>query len=185
MPHFGDLIRWYNAKFGTQLTLYDNHPTDPGNWGTVDVEVAIRRVHQFYDTREFLRSKPFEEARQILDMLSNSYELIVVTARDTMLEVVTGEWLEEHFAEVFAQVHFTKHFNLEGKRRDKIEVLEEQRVQYFIDDSLGNIEPAAKAGIQCILFGDYAWNQTGELHASVTRCNSWQEVMEYFHARAV
>ena len=180
MPHFGDLISWYNQEFGTQLTLYDNHPTDPGNWGTNSIEEAVRRVHHFYDTQEFLSSKPYVETRGVLARLGVDYELIVVTARDALLEEITLHWLEEHFSEVFSQVHFTKHFNLDGKRRDKVEVLLEEGVRYFIDDSISNVDLAAAAGIDCVLFGDYPWNQIDELPVGMTRCRNWAEVAEYF-----
>ena len=180
MPHFVDLITWYNAKFGTTLTEYDNHPTDPGNWGTDDVTVAIKRVHQFYDTQEFMDSKPFKEARKELEFLGSYYDLIVVTARDTILEAATTDWISRHFKELFQSIHFTKHFNFEGQRRDKVEVLRELNVSYFIDDSLANIDLAAAAGIQSVLFGDYAWNQADVLPKNVTRCKNWLEVSDYF-----
>lgn len=183
MPHFGDLISWYNAQFGTVLTLQDNHPTDPGNWGTDSFEAAVRRVHQFYDTQEFLTSEPFHEAQTALGELASNYELIVVTARDTILETVTTDWLEKHFAELFTQIHFTKHFNLEGKRRDKVEILREEQVKYFIDDSMQNVGLASDADVECILFGSYVWNQADILPINVTRCENWHEVLEFFRAK--
>jgi uncharacterized HAD superfamily protein len=181
MPHFGDLIGWYNSQFGTALTLYDNHPSDPGNWGTDDIEVAIRRVHQFYDTHEFKTSKPLKEAQSVLERLRSRYELVIVTARDTVLEAATTDWLDEHFKEIFSAVHFTRHFSLEGKRRPKAEILHEENASYFIDDSLEHVLAAAQRGISCILFGDYAWNQSKELPNNVVRCKNWRTVEGSFN----
>ena len=165
MPHFDSLIAWYNEQYDTSLTGYDNHPTDPGNWGTDDVSVAIKRVHKFYETDEYKASN----------------ELIVVTARDTIIEASTELWLEDHFQQIFSEIHFTNHFSLEGKRRDKSQVLKELGAEYFVDDSLENVFGAAELGIESILFGDFAWNQEEVLPSNVTRCKDWEAVRRYFN----
>lgn len=183
LSHITDLITWYNGNFGTKLTEHDNHPTDTTNWGTSSINETVKRVHEFYQTSEFRNAKPFPEAVRVLTKLTESFEVIVITARDTPLEQFTNEWLVEHFTELFKSVHFTRYYSLEGKRRDKSEVLLEQSVDYFIDDSLVNIEQAATAGIESVLFGDYPWNQTKSLPANVTRCRDWPAVEKYFATR--
>lgn len=103
-----------------------------------------------------------------------------MTARDTIIEASTELWVEEHFRQIFSQIHFTNHFSLEGKKRQKADVLESLSVKYFIDDSLENITSAAEKGIHCLLFGEYAWNR-GELSDPlITRCKDWAAVEAYF-----
>jgi uncharacterized HAD superfamily protein len=183
MPHFQDLIDWYNKQYGTELTLLDNHPTDPRPWGTDSFEEAIRRVHRFFDTQMFKDSKPFSEAKHAVRKLSRNYEMIVITARDTILERVTRDWLDEHFKELFTATHFTARYNLEGEIQTKASVALTNKTDYLIDDALDHCEDAAKVGIKALLFGDYPWNQTDKLPKGVVRVKNWQEVLDYFEGR--
>lgn len=179
-PHFQSLIDWYNKKYKTKLTLAHNHPTDPRPWGTDDIHVAIKRVHGFFDTPDFLNSQPYEEAVEALSKLSQKYNLVVITARDTIIEKVTREWLDEHFTELIDEAHFTARFSLEGKSQTKTSVGLAINAQYLIDDALDHCEDAARTGIAALLFGDYPWNQADELPKGVTRVKNWQEVLEFF-----
>lgn len=180
MPHFEDLAHWYNTEYGTRLTLADNYSDDNAVWGTDTEEEAIRRVQRFYGTKEFLQSKPAEEAEAVLRHLSERYELVIVTARDTILEEATHEWLQRHFRELFRKVHFTAHYALDGTRKSKADLCKEINASYLIDDTPHHALPAAKAGVKVLLFGDYPWNQIAELPAGVVRCKDWQAVQEYF-----
>ena len=183
-PHFGDLISWYNANFGTSLTEYDNHPTDPENWGTDDVTVAIKRVQQFFRTEEFKNAKPFDNVQRVLSRLSERYELIVITARDDMIEQTTHKWLRSHFKDVFHEVHFTNNFSLHGKKRAKADIMKGLGVAYLIDDSLEHCSAAAQGGVEAILFGNYDWNQADLLPIGITRCLGWNQVQEYFDGKS-
>ncbi len=183
LPHFEGLINWYNKEYDTQLTLIHNNPTDPRPWGTTKIPEAIKRVQRYFETDNFKKEQPFKEAVAVARSLSQSYDLIVVTARDEIIEQVTREWLDAHFSEIFRAAHFTAHYNLEGKSRSKIEVLQAAEAEYFIDDSLEHVRKAATAGIKCILFGDYPWNRLEKLPTDITRCKNWQEVLDYFNER--
>lgn len=180
MPHFIDLITWYNKEYGTSLTLEDNHPTEPDNWGTSDINVAIKRVHGFFDTPEFLNSQPYEEAITSLRILSKNYRLVVVTARDTIIEKVTRDWLNKHFKDLISDAHFAARYSLEGKAQTKTAIASTIKAGYLIDDALDHCEDAAKSGMRALLYGDYPWNQTNKLPKGVTRVKNWQEVLEYF-----
>ncbi|OGL37287.1 hypothetical protein A3B63_01695 [Candidatus Saccharibacteria bacterium RIFCSPLOWO2_01_FULL_49_22] len=183
VPHFQDLIDWYNRKYGTKLTLTDNHPTDPEGWGTDDISEAIRRVHGFFETPEFLGLKPFKEPFAVLKELSDRYNLVVVTARDTVLEKITRDWLDEHFVDLFKEAHFTARFSLEGKSQTKTSVCLSIGAEYLVDDALDHCIDAAEHGIKALLFGDYPWNQASYLPPDVTRVKNWQEVLDYFEGR--
>ncbi|OGL36812.1 hypothetical protein A3E49_02105 [Candidatus Saccharibacteria bacterium RIFCSPHIGHO2_12_FULL_49_19] len=183
MPHFQDLIDWYNKQYGTELTALDNHPTDPRPWGTDSFEEAIRRVHRFFDTQTFKNSMPFSEAKQAVLELSRNYKMIVITARDTILERATKDWLDEHFKELFTATHFTARYNLEGEIQTKASVALANKTDYLIDDALDHCEDAAKVGIKALLFGEYPWNQSDKLPKGVVRVKNWQEVLDYFEGR--
>lgn len=183
LPHFGDLIAWYNKTYGTHLSLADNGNDDPRTWGAVTAKEAIKRVHFFFESREFKNAKPFSEAKDVLTHLSARYELVVVTARDSIVEQVTRDWLEHHFADLIREAHFTAFYSLEGKTRRKSDVCNEIGAKFLIDDSLSNVLGASVEGVQSILFGNYPWNQADELPSNVVRCIDWPAVLEYFDAR--
>lgn len=180
VPHFQDLIDWYNNEYGTQLTLADNHPKSTENWGTTTVEDAVRRVQRFYETDNFKHAKPVTEAKYALRQLSDDYDLVVVTARDTLIEQSTREWLDEHFTELFREAHFTPRYNLEGNNRSKAEVCAEVGAAYLIDDSLYNLQDVLKVGTKGILFGDFPWSPKEDLPDGIVYCADWAAVLEHF-----
>jgi 5'(3')-deoxyribonucleotidase len=180
VPHFQDLIDWYNNEYGTRLTLADNHPKSTENWGTDSVEEAVRRVHRFYETDNFKLALPVEEAKASLAKLSRKYDLVVVTARDTLIEQSTRQWLDKHFAELIREAHITPRYNLEGKNRTKAEVCAEIGAAYLRDDDLGNLVGALKVGTKGVLFGDFPWSPKDKLPDGIAYCADWAGVVEFF-----
>jgi|SRR5579862_1198888 len=184
MPHFQDLINWYNREYGTNLMLADNHPKSIDNWGTDSFQAAIKRVHRFFDTDEFLNSRPFKEAKAAIKDLSDDYLMFVITSRDTLIEETTRKWLNEHFPEIFKEAHFTGLYRLKGRPIPKSEIAKQIKADYLIDDSLEHVTGASEIGIKGLLFGDYPWNQADKLPSAVVRVKDWQEVLEYFDGRS-
>jgi len=183
VPHFQDLIDWYNSQYGTRLTLHDIHASDTTNWGNASFEETVRRVHGFYETDSFKHVQPFAEAKPVLLVLSERYSLVIVTARDTIIEKMTRDWLALHFQDFFGEAHFTAQYSLEGKGRSKAEVCKEINAAYLIDDDPKNILAACEQGVRGILFGDYPWSKSKKLPGGVTRCHDWAAVQEYFNGR--
>lgn len=184
VPHVEDLVSWHNKKYGTHMDLEHYHSRDPKDWGAETIEEAIKRVHRFFTTPEFLDALPIDNAVEALQNLSKRYDLVVITARDGIIEKVTKEWLDNHFPEIFKEAHFTARFNLEGKSAKKSAVALNAKAKYLIDDTLENVIEAAEAGLEVLLFGSYPWNRLLKLPPHVTRVNNWQEVLEYFDAKA-
>jgi 5'(3')-deoxyribonucleotidase len=182
--HFQNLIDWYNSRYGTKLELADNGNEDLDRWGAKSVDEAIRNVQAFFETDEFKKAEPMRDAKASLSRLKRYYDLIIVTARDTIIEATTRDWVNEHFMELFGDVHFAAKYSLEGKRRSKAKILRSTGAQYLIDDSLDNIEAAISEGLTAILFGNYPWNQVDTLPTGVIRCSDWQAVEEYFDGLA-
>lgn len=183
VPHVEDLITWHNREYGTDMDLVSYHSRDPKDWGSDTIEEAIKRVQKFFVTPDFLEAQPIEEALDALKKLSQRYELIVITARDGIIEEVTREWLDKHFPELFKEAHFTARFNLEGKSLSKADIGKNAGAQYLIDDTLDNVIEASKTGVTALLFGEYPWNQIDELPEGLIRLKDWQEVLEYFNER--
>lgn len=184
LPHFQDLITWYNSEYGTSLTLEHNHPVDPKPWGTDNIEVAVKRVHRFFETDVFLDCKPFDDALAVLQDIAKDYDLVIITARDTIIEDLTRDWLSKHFPGLFQEVQFTSFYSLEGKRRSKASVAKELNAKFLIDDDLGHCSTAQKEGIRALLFGEYPWNTKNmPLPDGIVRVKNWPAVKEYLDAQ--
>lgn len=183
VPHFEDLIAWYNREYGTSLQLSDNHSNDNAVWGTKTEREAIMRVERFYETDEFLNGQPALEAQEILKELNKRYDLIIITARDSKIEAATRNWIDAHFYQLFRIVHFTAQYSLDSPRLRKADICLESGAKYLIDDTPHHVLPAAKEGVNGVIFGDYPWNQTNELPENVVRCKDWPAVLEYFGGR--
>jgi uncharacterized HAD superfamily protein len=183
MPHFQDLINYYNRLYGTRLTLADNHPKDTKGWGTDSREEAIKRVQKFFETDEFKNSQPFEEAMESIKKLAERFTLVIVTSRDGIIEETTRNWLDKHFPQLFHDAHFTGLYSLDGGAKSKAGVAKEIKADYMIDDSFDHISQAAEHGIKGLLFGEYPWNNYQELPNNVVRVKDWHEVLEYFNEK--
>ena len=112
-----NLVDWHNLKYGTTLGLADNYSEDLNVWGTNSIEEAIKRVQKFFAQRHFYDAKPFQQAQKALKNLKKDYNLVVITARDVIVEKETLAWVEKHFPEVFAVIEsciWHSSFNLGG-----------------------------------------------------------------------
>lgn len=179
-PHFQGLIDWYNREYGTKLTLKHNHPTDPRPWGTSDYNTAIKRVQRYFKTPDFMTSQPYKESVYVLKKLNASYDLVVLTGRDTIIKEITTKWLDKYYSGLFKGVYFTERYSLKGREKNKTDILEEIGATYLIDDGLHNCISAAMVGIKALLFGSYPWNEAKILPDGIIRVKGWQEVLEYF-----
>ncbi len=183
LPHFEGLVTWYNAEYGTNLTMANNHPVNITPWGADNIEEAVKRVHRYFETDAFKNEKPYEETGPALTELGENYELTIITGRDEAIEDITRDWLETYFPSVFKEVHFTSLYSLVGKSRSKAEVTALLSADYFIDDNLPAVTEVAASGVPSLLFGNYPWNEAENLPENVTRVADWAAVMEYFNGR--
>jgi 5'(3')-deoxyribonucleotidase len=182
MPHFQDLINWYNQNYGTHLTLADNHPKSTEGWGTDSFEEAVQRVHKFLLSDSFKKSMPFKEAKDAVRKLATDYRMVIITAREDIVKETTYRWLKTHFENLFDETHFTSAYSLQGKARHKADIAREIGADYLIDDSVEHIERAVETGIKGLLFGDYPWQDKKIIPSKAIRVKSWEEVLEYFDA---
>lgn len=184
--HFKDLTTWYNKKYSTAIELADNHPKSDAElerWKADSIEQAVRRVHEFYDTRQYREAEPYSGALEVLPRIATMFKLVVVTARDMdVLEEFTQEWLKRHFNGLFSSVHFTAQYSLSGKSRTKLDVCRELGATLLIDDSLENCLQMVNDDRKALLFGTYPWNEVLELPSGVMRVRDWYEIERYLNA---
>ena len=176
-------VRYSNEHWSHQLTTEDYIEDWFTMWG-VDEQEGRRRAREINAKGIVLDFEHFAEAVDVLRKLANKYRLIITTARVEMNRPHTIEWINKYFEGIFEEIHLAGFFDsghLNPLSLTKAEMQQALGADFMIDDQPKHCLAAAEAGIQAILFGDYAWNRDiGELPESVTRCKDWTEVQEYF-----
>lgn len=181
-------IEFSNKTWGHTLTQDDYDEDWAKVWGT-SVEVARERADFVHENGMFAEFSNFPEALQVLTKLREKYILVVATSRRTTIEVLSKDWLQRHFAGIFEGVYFTGIYDGKlGEHEDHItrtknDLLVEIGADYLIDDQLKHCFAVGEHGVDAVLFGDYAWNQSDDLPKHVTRCEDWEAVEAYFAAR--
>lgn len=172
------VIAFHNEQFQTSLVRNDftSYNFDEV-WGGTHVE-AIQKVHQFFETEHFRNIRPVVGAVEGVQKLKEKHDLFVVTSRQSVVEEQTKAWLNQHFPEMFKEIHVTNGFSLSGQKRLKKDVCKQVGASLLIDDCLEYALDCAAAGIPVVML-DYPWNQTkpGELPENVKRVFSWEEIL--------
>ncbi len=177
-----EFIRYTNKKWGTKLTVedYDEHWAKV--WKIDNEEEADRLAIEYIEHSNHL-VKSHKDALEVLTELSQTYKLVIATARRTRFQSDTKAWINNHFGDLFSEIHYAKIWDEVTKERiqaTKTEVLRQIGADYLIDDQPKHCIAAAEVGIKTVLFGDYSWNRETKLLPNMTRAKNWQEVLEYF-----
>lgn len=179
-------VDFSNRRWGTSLKPEDYHEHWAELW-QVNEEESEKRAVEYHASGTIRDLEAISDAKQVLEKLSNSYKLVVLTSRRAIVEKDTRDWLATNFRGVFDEIHFAGIWDKVTKGRmnmTKASLLRELGADYFIDDQPRHCFAAAEAGIKVLLFGDYKWNHGLDLPKGVTWTKNWQEVLEYFDAAA-
>jgi 5'(3')-deoxyribonucleotidase len=175
--HFGFNHTWEDYNAPGHYTLY---------WEDAVWKVGHQRGQECYDAFVAAGSRRrftvVEGAVDALKQLQKRFELVVITARSQKYADETHAWLDQHFPDLFQQVHFER-VEEDGTSVHKTVIAKEIGAQYLIDDSLEHCLPADATGVKCLLFGDYGWNNHQKIPASITRVKDWPAVLEYFNGQ--
>ena len=74
-------------------------------WGVSEQE-SMKRIHDFVMSNNHKEIIPMEGATESLYRLSETFELVIITARDTRSRDNTFHLIEKHFGNIFSSVHF-------------------------------------------------------------------------------
>ena len=177
------LVAFSNERWGTHLTIDDVSEHWADMW-QIDLSETARRFDAYVASGIIKTYESMDAARETLLTLKKRYRLAVVTSRSRSLEADTVAWLEQHFAGVFSEVHFSGIYEAglseETVLHTKAAVFQRIGASYVVDDQLKHCLAAAEVGIPTVLFGDYKWNRQKTLPKLVTRCKDWATVREYF-----
>jgi uncharacterized protein len=175
------IMNLHNKQYGTSLRREDFDSYVFTDILGVSKEEARKRVDEFFSVRHVKAIPPIEGSLEAINLLkSKGHELYIITGRGRAREDVlhTEAWLEEHFPQIFAGVHYANVLGPDGtlKTRTKSEIAKSLRVELMIDDVLDFARDCGEAGIKTFLF-DRPWNQS-ELPPNVARVFSWEEIAE-------
>jgi uncharacterized HAD superfamily protein len=111
---------------------------------------------------------------KILELKSNSNEIVIITARNQdKLWEYTYKWLEKYYKWLIDKVIFTDHFT--DKHRHKWEVCRELWVDYMIEDNFDYALDIAKNWIKTYLL-EKPWNKLqNDGHKNLKRIQLWEE----------
>ncbi|HET7827467.1 MAG TPA: hypothetical protein VFK97_01200 [Candidatus Saccharimonadales bacterium] len=182
-PMVPDLIDYLDKKHQIKLTEADFKDYYFEKIWTGNPGEALEIFKQYRDQLG-VTIAPVKGAKQAIHQLAKKYNIIVITSRDESLEKITRDWLNNHFPELFKEVHLIgESIHLHSlETADKTSICKRLGASYLIDDSFRHVADASREGIAGLLFGDYPWNQ-GSLPERATRVKGWHAVLEYFNGR--
>lgn len=120
-------------------------------------------------------------AELALGQLLVKFQLVLVTARNPLWETSTRKWLEQHFGETTPDLFFSEAHS-DPAKRTKGQICKELGATWLIDDNPQHCQSAMDEGVTPILFGSYGWHY--EVPADIQKCETWQEVLEFFESRS-
>lgn len=179
-PYWPIFMLWHNQRYGTDWSL-QVHGRKPYHQlrRLTEGNQLDRRFAEFVETGEWGREMvPLIGAQTTLRELGHSCDLVVITSRSAAeLTDLTLHYLDQHFPEVFAGVHFCSvTLTKPNGVYPKLRLCKLLGAQYLIDDDLSNLQevPGVENGVKRLLFGHYPWNQ-GDLPAGCQRVRNWFE----------
>lgn len=186
-PFAAHFAEHHNQQHGTNLTYVDITSYNFEDIIGEDILETVKRVHAATEV-DHSHIDPIEGSPDAVRQLEKQFDLVIVTARDPKHEEQTLDWLERHYRDVFSDVIHVGHIGAVEKPIKKVEICRQLAAIALIDDSPKHIEEVANAGIEGVLFGNYAWNQdkefeNGVLPERVTRQANWPAVLEHFDVR--
>ncbi len=179
--HAEAFIEFSNKLYGTNNTIDDYTEY----WAEL-FKISNEEVHNLgleaYKDGAMRRFNHKKDSEQVLRKLSQKYNLVVVTARKTIRRDDTLAWLEERYSGIFSDVHFAGFWDEvtdDSVHATKKELVQTIGADFLIDDQPKHCEAVAEAGIQAILFGDYAWNRGYKSHKNLVKLHDWASVGDY------
>lgn len=166
--------QFHNERYGTNLCFDDIYTYDLRAVWNIDMDEAIRRVHEFISSQMHDEVSPVSGSVKTIKQLSNIYELHLITSREEKFQNKTLNWLNRHFPNIFNKIHFTNFFGENKIKRMKSEVCIENGIKLMIEDAPVHATDLAEKGIEVLLL-DKPWNRV-ETHSSVKRVYDWKEI---------
>lgn len=180
-PFVAEFSGWHNQEYGTELSLDDFTSYEFHEVLGTSIPETVHRVHSFLSVEHgHATVSPLEKSQEAIAALGERYRLAAVTARHPQFENPTLQYILQYYGDQIVDLTLVGHKETMDVVRTKAEVCSELGAVALIDDSVQHVTGCAEVGIEGLLFGNYPWNQTDELPASVVRYNDWDGVLGHF-----
>lgn len=183
-PFIPGVASHFNQRFSATLTPEDFVSFNFYEvWGGTQ-EDANEIIEEFL-SKPSLELQPLEGAVKAFIRLKQDFDIVLVTARNSIFEENTSAWLRMHFPDLFSHVIFAGNAHDGRGYRTKGEICDELGAVLIIDDHPSNIASALVRGsTDGILFGDKSWTlaAVGTLK-NTAHCSDWAEVEEYVYGK--
>lgn len=166
---FGAFIQTARKYYGSRLTYNDVTDYDFRNVIDFDEATAHEIVDMILENPLGLGIRPMKGAVKVLTRLASRAPVLLVTARTDGDAI--AEWIHE---EVGLKGSDAMRLEATGNHQDKVPVLLEKGMKYFVEDRLDTCFLLQERSITPIVF-DQPWNQS--VHP-FHRVRSWEEIDE-------
>jgi uncharacterized protein len=173
-----EFIKWHNREYNTIWEYADATDYHWEVWMGTTEEYAVRTIHKFFETPEFANLPVLSGAKDWINSLKDNYDLYIVTARQSLVEDITREWINKNFPNTFQDIVLGNHYALDGTRGpSKGELCEKLGCKVLVDDNIYHIDSLLKRGIKTIIL-DRPWNRSIKLSPGVIRAHTWEEATQ-------
>ncbi|EGW39805.1 hypothetical protein [Desulfosporosinus sp. OT] len=126
--------------------------------------------------RLLMTPNPVPGAKEgIESLLREGHEVIYVTARTPEEKEITVQWLSKH------EIPHEHERVLFSGFKSKVDLVKQWGIEVFIEDYQVNAKAIAECGVPVLLL-NASYNQEKQLSSGITRCQSWNEILERMRA---
>lgn len=180
-PFVQEFCVWHNQEYGTSFLAGDFHSYEFSHVLGLSVPETVNRVHAFLDQEDSHDDvSPIGQSVDGVHKLSERFSIVPVTARHPKFREVTERYLDEYFGGVFRAAILVGHTATVDVLRTKAEVCLGLGARGLIDDSIDHVTSCVEQNLDGVLFGNYAWNRSDDLHPEITRCETWPKVLAHY-----
>ena len=166
---FKVFIRMIRDKYNINVKYEDI--TEYDFWNVIEIDEAISRkvLQDILDKPLQIGIKPIDGSVEILTRLLEIGPVHFITARNNQSAIM--DWIKHHLD--LDNLEYIK-IDATGSHLEKLPVLLENNIKYFVDDRLETCYMLDKASITPIIF-EQPWNQTEHPFQTV---HDWSEISD-------
>jgi uncharacterized protein len=175
-PFMVNFLKFLNKKNNTSFILQE--VTSYHLWETriqKSKEESNRDALAFQSSPDFDEINLIDGAKEILEEISDKYEIHFVTSRPEEIKEKTNSFFKKYFPENrFNILHSGEVY---GGKQSKSDICIAQGISILIEDNPDYALDCARKGIRVFLI-DKPWNKKYEKHENLTKVGGWNDILE-------
>lgn len=163
---YGELYDFIELKKDGMINRHEHYLRDRYDWTAED---RLNFINQYFLALS-KKAELLPGAKEVIQMLQqDGHEFIIISARGALIEE-----MEDTAKEKFQQagLSFSKYY---WKQEDKLEIAQEEKIDYMIDDSYHVCKKLSENGIKTIYFRDKDIKKL-EPNENVIEVSNWGEI---------